>query len=135
MRATIFLFSMLLFAACDRTPDNLEKCSFNMPGWRLPEDGASAFRPINVISFQNNGWAWNEVSADERKIDEYLRQTRIMNPEPHTVLDVASTPNCTTAQKMQHKIHEILKCEGLCGLGTHQEWTDAPGLSGPGWVE
>ena len=92
---------------------------------------------MNVVAFSTSGITWNRQPIEEKKLLELLASVRMLNTVPFTVLDPTGAPDCRTATKLRDKINEAADCqgEGVCGQGSLTDWGNAPGLSGPDWVE
>jgi hypothetical protein len=92
---------------------------------------------MNVIAFSKSGLTWNGVPISHQKLLEYLADGRSMDTVPLTVLDPSAAPDCRTATELRDEINKYADCqgEGICGQGSRAAWKNAPGLSGPGWVE
>ena len=113
------------------------ECPTLLPGWTKPSQGRSAFNTMNVITFSGTGIIWNGQPIPNSKLKELLLLARSTDPVPITVLDTSGAPDCDTATELQNVIDEAADCrgDGHCGLGTRKDWKNAPGLSGPGWIE
>lgn len=92
---------------------------------------------MNVVAFDEAGPTWNgnPISLDQLK--EYLAYGNTFNPEAFVVLDPSGASTCKQATELRDFIDESADCQGagFCGQGSHEAWKNAPGLSGPGWVE
>jgi hypothetical protein len=136
-RASILVTALYGLCGCSNEQPVGPECPSLLSSWSTPQDGRSAFRPMNVVAFSASGITWNREVLSDKKLREYLAVGRTMNPVPFTVLDPTGAPDCRTATKLRDEINEAADCQGqgVCGQGSLSDWRNAPGLSGPGWIE
>jgi hypothetical protein len=92
---------------------------------------------MNVVGFDDAGRTWNGNSVSLDKLGEYLAYGNTIVPEAFVVLDPSDAPTCREAAELRDFIDKAADCQGagFCGQGSREAWKNAPGLSGPGWVE
>jgi len=120
MPANSVLLALALAASGDVQTDP-RQCGTLLPGWLNQAQMVSLQAVTNKLDVLSDGtlrWNGSPVSADE--VGEYVAIVPHMNPQPLTVLDIATGAPCDAVRMVRQLIDSGAKCSSgaVCGEGT-----------------
>jgi hypothetical protein len=81
-----------------------------------------------VAVTQDGALHWNGKPISSARLDEYLRQSHQMNPEPVVFLETEMGVPCEAIDAVRKQIDEALECKKSrrCAEGIERVWQELP---------
>lgn len=87
-----------------------------LPNWSTAKTAAEgATQPTNTVQLDGNSLLWNGEETSEATIQEYLRITKKMNPQPLLILSYSAHTPRKRVHRIRLLIDETIQCKpGKC---------------------
>lgn len=126
-----FLLSGLALSGCsNETP---RACTPPKSYWQKPHNFVGLMARMNEVSLGQNGTLyWNGKTVSRALLDQLLRQSHLLDPEPVVFLQTEMGVPCSALDALRKQMDDALECKksSRCAEGIERVWRELPSPPG-----